>query len=379
LKNTFDHSSFSCEYFPKCSGCTRQIDVRNPEVWKEICSFFEKVAFFKPQLVSKEIIHWRSRAKLAVRGTYSYPLIGLFKKGSHDVTDIKSCPLHVPVMDEAIEEIRKRIKECKLDPYQEKGHLGRLKYLQMTVDPKTLKIQLVLVFNGNRLEENEKAFVKLLYKTGKFHSIWVNLHPEKTNSIFNLEAWELIEGKNDFFRTIKEISFAFHPSCFSQAHISLFEEMIDYVDSLVESKKSIFELYAGVGCIGLCLAHKAKKLTLVESSPYAKSSFEKTMQSVSKDIQEKCFFLNSKVEEVDLQDAEIILVDPPRKGLSKECKEKIFKTDTKQLIYISCGYESFIRDCSEILEKGWKLASAKGFVLFPGTNHVEIIASFQRN
>ena len=376
MKNKFD-DSFSCDYFPICSGCTRQTDVRNPDIWKEICSFFEKTASFKPDLVSKEIIHWRSRAKLAVRGTCSHPLIGLFQQGSHRVIDLKSCPLHYPIMDEALEEIRKGIKECKVDPYQEKGHLGRLKYLQMTVDLQTFKIQLALVFNGNSLEENEKAFVKLLYKSGRFHSIWANYHPEKTNSIFNFEAWELLDGEKDFFQKIKEISFAFHPSCFSQAHIPLFEEMIGYIDSLVESEKSIFELYAGVGCIGLFLAYKAKKVTLVESSPHAKSCFETTVKKLSTAIQEKCFFLSSKVEEVDLQDAEVILVDPPRKGLSKECKDKIFKSNAAQLIYISCGYESFMRDCSEILEKGWKLENAKGFILFPGTNHVEIVANFR--
>lgn len=376
MKNKFD---ISCDYFPKCSGCTRQVDVRNPEVWKEIGSFFGKVASFKPELISKEIIGWRSRAKLAVRGTYNHPLIGLFEQGSHNPVDIRSCPLHYTVMDEALEEIRKAVKEHKVGPYQEKEHLGRLKYLQMTVDPETLKIQLALVFNGNHLEENEKAFVKQLYKTGKFHSIWANYHLEKTNSIFNLLAWDLIEGEKDFFQRIKKISFAFHPSCFSQAHISLFEEMIDYIDSLIESKKSIFELYAGVGCIGLCLAYKAGKVTLVESSPFAKSCFEKTVKNLSEEIQEKCFFLTGKVEEVDLQHAEIILVDPPRKGLSEQCKEKIFKTAATQLVYISCGYESFMRDCCEILEKGWKLERAKGFILFPGTDHVEIVASFQRH
>ena len=153
--------------------------------------------------------------------------------------------------------------------------------------------------------------------------------------------------------------------------------MIGYIDSLVESEKSLFELYAGVGCIGLFLAYKAKKVTLVESSPHAKSCFETTVKKLSTAIQKKCFFLSSKVEEVDLQDAEVVLVDPPRKGLSKECKDKIFKSNAAQLIYISCGYESFMRDCSEILEKGWKLENAKGFILFPGTNHVEIVANFR--
>ncbi len=327
--------------------------------------------------MSKEITHWRSKAKLAVRGTFQNLLIGLFEQGSHAVVDLKNCPLHYPIMDGALFEIRKGIKEHKVDPYVEKGHLGRLKYLQMFTDLKTLKIQLTLVFNGKTLQENERAFVKQLYTSGIFHSIWANYHPEKTNSIFS-SSWQLLEGEEDFFQEIRGICFAFHPSCFAQAHIPLFEEMISYIDSLVAENKSILELYAGVGCIGVSLAYKAKKVTLIESSPYAKDCFEKTIKRLSLEIQQKCSFLSGKVEEIDLEDTDVILVDPPRKGLSKECKEKIFKSEATQLIYISCGYESFMRDCSEILEKGWELKDAKGFLLFPGTNHVEIVASFQK-
>ncbi len=369
--------SFSCPLFPACSGCKNLEGVRIPEVWKEISEFFLEIYPFDLELVSEEIIGWRSRAKLAVMGSFENPQIGLFEEGSHRVIDMKTCPLHYPVMNEALGEIRVGIKDHKVLPYQEKDHLGRLKYIQMVAARKTGKIQLTLVFNSKMLESNEQTFVKQLYKTGRFHSIWINYLPEKTNTILG-KSWELIEGEEDFFQEIKGISFAFHPSCFAQAHLNLFEEMISYIDSLLDPESSILELYAGVGCIGLSLAHKVKKLTLVESSPYAKQCFEKSVANLDLEIQKKCHFFSKKVEDLDSVLAEVVLVDPPRKGLSKDCKEMIFKSDAKQLIYISCGYESFMRDCKEILEKGWKVNHAKGFLLFPATNHVEIVASFEK-
>jgi 23S rRNA (uracil1939-C5)-methyltransferase len=372
-------NSFSCRLFSKCSGCKSQSNVRNPEVWGEICEFLEKHSNLTPKLISKEITGWRSKAKLAVRGTFKNPQIGLFEQGSHKVVDLIACPMHYPEIDEAVQEVRKEVIKYKIEPYEEKSHTGCLRYLQMHVSRETSKIQLVLVFNAVSLKESERAFVKGLYTSGMFHSIWANYLDSKTNSIFG-SAWKLLEGEEDFFQKIRGISFAFHPSCFSQAHLSLFDDLVSYVDSLVPKEKNVLELYSGVGCIGLSLASRAKKVTLVESSPHAESSLKKTLKSLVEEDRVKCCFLSSRVEEMDvsLHDVDVVLVDPPRKGLSVECKKKVFDSSAKQLVYISCGYDSFMRDCIEILEKGWKLEESRGFLLFPGTNHVEIVASFRK-
>ncbi|MBX9922748.1 MAG: methyltransferase [Rhabdochlamydiaceae bacterium] len=362
--------SFSCAVFPRCSGCSFQKDVTSPKIWEKIVEVLGV-----SELICDDLTSWRSRAKLAVRGSVDKPLIGLFEEGSHTVVDLKHCPLHYPVMNEALEKIRRLMKIHKIEPYREKEHVGRLRYLQMVSDRK--QIQLSLVWNGEFLEEKEKAFVKQLYNEGMFHSIWSNYHPKRSNTILG-NLWELEVGKEDFFQEISGISFAFHPSCFAQAHLSLYEKMLEYIDSLIAEGRSLIDLYSGVGCIGLSLAKKAKKVTLVESSPHAKSSFEKSLEKLPESVKKKCLFLSNPVEEVDFSEGDLILVDPPRKGLSKECKKKIFVSQAKQLIYISCGPESFLRDYREILQEGWILQEFKGFLLFPGTDHVEIVASFSR-
>lgn len=366
---------FSCLLFPRCSGCKSLVEVRNPPIWKDVKCFFNSLNY-EIKLVSKEIIGWRSKAKLAVRDSEKGAVIGLFEENSHLVVNIDQCPLHYEKMNLALKKIHDWIKACGIKAYDEKKHAGSLKYIQMVFNPKKSSIQLTLVFNAVTLKEEEKLFVKMLYNEFFFHSIWVNFCIEKTNSIFG-KKWELLEGEEDFFQEIRGISFCFHPSCFSQAHISLFEEMIAYIDDLVSKNATILELYAGVGCIGLSLAYKANKVILVESSPLAKNSFEK---SIPNELKEKCFFFSGTVESLDLpwQEAEVIIVDPPRKGLSKDCKNKIFQSNASQLVYVSCGYLSFIRDAKEIIESGWVLEHARGFLLFPGTNHVELVASFRK-
>lgn len=376
--NLLQKNSFSCPLFSVCSGCKHKEEVRTPPVWEEICGFFQKIApFLSLELISGEIIEYRSKVKLAVRGTENNPKIGLFKEGTHEVVDLEECPLHYPLMNEALKDLRVKMKSFFIKPYEEKTHLGRLRYLQMFIDRKTLKIQLVLVWNGKSLEKEETLFVNQLYNSGFYHSIWANFSEKKTNSILG-DEWKLLEGNEEFIQEIGNIPFHFHPSCFSQAHLSLFEQMISYVESLVSENKTLLELYSGVGCFGLSLAHKAKQVTLIESSPHAKSSFEKTLKTQPLDIQKKCYFLSGFAEEMSWNQAEVILVDPPRKGLSKAGKERIHQSEASELIYVSCGFDSLMRDTEEILARGWKIDQIKGFLLFPGTNHVELIVRFFR-
>ncbi len=366
---------FSCSIFPRCPGCKFQKNIIDPPVIHRATSFFGRDI----PLISREITGWRSKAKLAVRGSSLHPQIGLFEENSHTVVEMKECPLHYPVMNEALDLIYKKMIHHGIEPYREDNNTGRLRYLQMVVDRKTLKLQLSLVFNAKSLTEQETLFVKQLYKEGGFwHSIWGNFQFGCTNTILS-SRWELFCGEEDFWQEIKGISFNFHPSSFSQAHLSVFEEMLNVIELYIPSRSNLLELYAGVGCISLSAGLKASKLLLVESSPLSKACFLKTLSSLPKEVSQKCEFLLASVEEtVFPSDVDTIIVDPPRKGLSQRCKEKIFTSNAKQLIYVSCGPDSLFRDCKEIVERGWFVDDVKGFLFFPGLDHVELLVNFKK-
>lgn len=380
LRTAFSTDNISCFLFSECSGCQLQKNVRLPPIWKELEKFFVEKGIF-PELVSKEIIHYRSKVKLAVRGSFLDPKIGLFKEGTHEVVDIPSCPLHYPVMDKACALIKQKITEYKIAPYEEKRAQGRLRYIQMVVNQETNKVQLSLVFNSNSLMKNELDFIEDIYSNNPiWHSIWVNFLQGSTNTILG-NKWELLCGEEDFWQKLLGIEFCFHSSCFSQAHLSVFEEMLQYLAFLVPEKKNILELYAGVGCIGLYLAQKSSKVVFIESSPKAEECFKKTLSKLPDEVSSKCTFFSSSVEDIDFlnQEIDLLIVDPPRKGLSKKCKEKIDMLQPKEFIYVSCGPSSFMRDCEELLKKGWILDQARGFLLFPGTDHAEIVAKFVKS
>lgn len=347
----------NCSHFSKCSGC-ELVDYLNPPIWIEALAFFREHNI-EPSFIHDGFSQTRLKAKLAVR---QGPEIGLFKKNTHDVISIPNCLVHHPSINRAVAIIKKEIVEQNVIPYREKPPSGVLRYVQMFVERATGKIQLTLVANNGDLE----PFCKALLKHDLWHSIWINGQPDPTNRIFG-DSWKLIHGEPFLWQTLNALPIPFHPGAFSQTHLPLFEKMLQKIETWVNPGEKVLELYAGVGAIGLSVRHKTKELTLVENNPFAHLSFQQMKTGVS--------YLCIDAKEADLSGYDLIIVDPPRKGLDPQI---IPKLDSSRLIYVSCGFESFKRDCKQLISEGWKIKEASGYLLFPGTNHVETLALFEK-
>jgi len=206
-----------------------------------------------------------------------------------------------------------------------------------------------------------------LLKHDLWHSIWLNIHPIASNRILG-NFWQLVHGEPFLRQTINHTPIAFHPGAFSQTHLPLFEKMVQKIEQWVQPNDCILELYAGVGAIGLSICHKAKHITLIENNPLAHLSYQQTPKS---NISYQCI----DAAAADFSHTDLIIVDPPRKGLEAAILKQL---DASRLIYVSCGFESFKRDAEQLISLGWRLHEASGYLLFPGTNHVETLALFER-
>jgi tRNA/tmRNA/rRNA uracil-C5-methylase (TrmA/RlmC/RlmD family) len=144
--------------------------------------------------------------------------------------------------------------------------------------------------------------------------------------------------------------------------------MLLQIDRWTPPRSRILELYAGVGAIGLTLAPQATHITLVENNPFAHLSYQQTPQA---NITYHCI----DARHAPLSGHDLIIVDPPRKGLDPTLLKTL---SAPSLIYISCGFASFKRDCEQLLAQGWQLQEASGYLLFPGTNHIETLALFNK-
>ena len=354
-------STISCDYFPTCPGCQFQENVTLPPIAQELQTFFSFPIFHK------EIIHWRTRAKLAVRGDAQ---IGLFKRGTHDVIDIATCPLHHPAITHAIPLLKQALKKHSISSYNEQTQQGLLRYVQLVVERATGLVQLVLVVKDN---QDLQPLIETLSKQNIWHSLWINVHPLPVNRIFG-DTWRLAWGAQDLFETLGGHRICFHPACFGQAHLSLFEDLLRSVQEKILPNQRVVEFYAGVGVIGLAVASRAKTVTCVEMNPFAKESFEKSHPPKNVHFKE-----SSTEKALELLDAaDVVIVDPPRKGLDSAFLNALSASSAQQLIYVSCGPYSFKRDHAILVEAGWKMAHLEGYLLFPGTDHIELLGVFER-
>ncbi len=125
----FLNASFPiCSHFAECAGCSEHFSFDPPTIWKEVLSFFHPS--IKPLLHTSSPMYWRHRAKMAVRGSQAFPLVGLFKHASHDVLPIPKCLVHHPHLNQAFNRIYTWMQKHALIPYEEKKHRGELRYLQ---------------------------------------------------------------------------------------------------------------------------------------------------------------------------------------------------------------------------------------------------------
>jgi tRNA/tmRNA/rRNA uracil-C5-methylase (TrmA/RlmC/RlmD family) len=326
------------------------------------------------------LVGWRTRSKLAVRGTVSTPQIGLIKRGTHEVIGIPDCPLHHPYLNRACASAREQMIASKIEPYHELKRSGVLRYLQFAVERKNRKIQLAVVINRQGRDPQIDKFVKQLYSTGQFLGIWVNLQPEATNRIFG-ESWYLAEGEPYLTEKLGGIEISLHPACFAQAHLELFEQILSSIRSSILPGQRVVEFYAGVGVIGLNCAEKSRHVVCSEINPYAERCFQLSKLKLPLAVQEKIEFREGDAGAMChlADEADVVIVDPPRKGLDPKLLKKLCEAPhLKQLVYLSCGFFSFKQECERLMEHGWRIEKAEGYLLFPGSDHVETLCVLKK-
>ncbi|XP_024031311.1 uncharacterized protein LOC21400601 [Morus notabilis] len=441
-----------CPHFQSCSGCTHEFDLHRPAILDEASEFFQNLGVSDFTFDSCKLWGWRCRAKLAVRGSSENPLIGLYQEGTHNAVDIPNCKAHHPNINAAVELLKQGFKELSIEPYDEDEGTGDLRYVQMAVTTYDTsipaskrymngKVQVSLVWNSrNENSPNSDkllALANFLWKKGGrrnnvhlIHSIWANFQTSTNNIIFG-NRWRHLLGERDFWEHVGGIDISLAPSSFGQANTRAFDALLQKLQKYVPYGSSVTDLYAGAGVIGLSLAatRKCRSVRCVEINKESKLSFVKTVDRLPSSIDSSISWHHADTSKEPLswvRGSDVVVVDPPRKGLdpsllealcnissikhkaessfespsskvkdekrpwilrAREASVQIGNKTTSEdseslpqtLIYISCGWETFKEDCRSLLSnKVWCLEKAHGYNFFPGTQSIEVLAVFKR-
>ena len=269
------------------------------------------------------------------------------------------------------------MKEYKIEPYDEAEHRGLVRHALIRKGFATGQLMVCLVINGKKLPRAEVLTERLLAVPG-MTSISYSVNEERTNVILGREVTHLC-GPGYITDRIGEVSYRISPLSFYQVNPvqtrKLYETALEFAG--LEGGETVWDLYCGIGTISLFLAQKAKKVCGVEIVPQA---IQDARENARLNGMENVEFFVGKAEEVlpeqyerNHMRADVIVVDPPRKGCDERCLETIVKMQPRRLVYVSCDSATLGRDVKYLREHGFELTRARGCYMFAWTVHCETV------
>lgn len=376
-----------CPIAAKCGGCQLQhIDYAKQLEFKEnkVRSCLMRIGGFsdiymEPICGMEEPYYYRNKSQFPVgRAKDGRILIGFYAGRTHSIIDTEHCYIGAEVNDKIISFIRSFIERYKIEPYDENEHKGLLRHIVTRVGYSTGEIMVCLVINGKKIPHKEEL-VEGLLKIEGMKSICLNVNMEKTNVILGKEIIPLW-GEPYITDRIGSVSYRVSPLSFYQVNPvqtkKLYDIALEYAD--LHGDETVWDLYCGIGTISLYMAKKARKVYGVEIVPEAIEDARANAKINGIDNAE--FFVGAAEEVLprkykeDNIYADVIVVDPPRKGCEQSLLDTILAMAPKRVVYVSCDPATLARDLKYLCEKDYELVKVRAVDQFGHSVHVESVA-----
>ena len=349
-----------CAIYKRCGGCKLQHASYKAQLdfkWDRVKDCVSKIGKLDPSIVKYPLgmenpWRYRNKVQLPIGLINGEVKIGFFAPRSHDIIDMESCLIQDEIGDKVVKLTREWIEKFNIRPYNVDGEYdekGIVRHIMIRRGFTTNEVMVVLVTNGEKLPHKEE-FVDLMVKN--------------------------IPGISDY---IGDFRFNISPLSFFQVNPTqtevLYGKALEYAN--LTGNEEVFDAYCGTGTITLFLSQKAKKVYGVEIIPQAIDNA--WINAKENKVENVEFFVGeSEVVIPDLINkgvkADVVVVDPPRKGCDKKLLDAITNINAKKIVYVSCDPSTLGRDLQVLEENGYKTLEVQPVDMFPNTSHVENVA-----
>jgi len=375
-------AGLTCPHRPPCPGCPR---FGEPGIAPGARASLDRVAnahgLPAVEVISGSMVAFRHRSRMAIRGRVGSPKLGLFELGSHRVVHIPGCRVHHPLINRVAGVVRRALVDARVTSYSDKAHLGLARHLQVVVERRTQTAQVVIVANSPAPDALAGCFELIRERLGpELHSLWFNANSDRTNTILGSE-FHLWCGKSSVSERFGGPAIHYPPGAFGQNNLEIADRIIGHVRSQIPPGARVAEFYAGVGAIGLSVLDRVREIRLNELSP-------QSLHGLGLGIAELGPIDRARISVVPggagragsaAVGVDVIIADPPRKGLDSGLIEHLVDQPPERFIYVSCSLASFIGDVARLCGRGTlRLTGLAAFNLMPFTEHVETVACFER-
>lgn len=385
-----------CPIHRQCGGCQIQaLDYKKQLEFKQkkVLGNLQRIGGFaeppmEPVVGMEDPYHYRNKAQFPIGKDKDGRIIAGFYAGrTHQIIPNRDCALGVPVNKEILDIIIGIMEEKGIEPYDEQTRKGLVRHVLIRYGFHTKEIMVCIVVNGEKLSYAD-VFVKELCKLKGMTSISINVNQQNTNVIMGQEV-KVLWGQPWITDRIGDISYRISPLSFYQVNPvqteKLYRLALEYAD--LKGTETVWDLYCGIGTISLFLARQAKKVYGVEIVPQA---IRDARENARINKIENVEFFTGKAEEI-LPDfykkeekagrsprADVIVVDPPRKGCDQELLDTILKMQPERIVYVSCDSATLARDLKILCQGEYELKRVRPVDQFCHTSHVETVCCLHR-
>ena len=305
-------------------------------------------------------------------------LAGYYKPKTHEIVNIKYCPIQPSVCDKIIEFIREKAFDFAIKGYVEKNHSGDLRHVVLRVSSDSEKILVTLVVNATQSFKALRDFAKcILDEFDCIAGVCVNFNPQNTNVIMG-EKTECLCGKDYVIERILGKTFKIGPTTFFQVNPKSAENIFKYVKDYIShnfTSPTVLDAYSGVSAFGITVSDIAKQVVCVEENKEAcelahEIARENKVKNIEINNMDAGKFFAQEERKFD-----VVILDPPRSGCTEQSLENVLKISNGKIIYVSCNPATLARDLKYLIEKGCKISEPiQPFDMFPQTYHIENVA-----
>ncbi len=379
-----------CPHFPRCIGCPF-INLPYPEQLSRkrevVCRAFGNYSFLSgveipPVVPSPERLGYRARVKLVVRRNRGEVAAGLYVPQSHRVIDISSCPVHPRPVNQAVQYLKKKVLELGIMPYDERDDSGDLRYLDLRYSFARKEVSVTLVTRHASLPQGSLLAKTLRQRFSFVTGVIQNINEERGNVIWG-NRYRTLGGRDTVLERIGDLKLVFPPGVFSQANPFTAQKVYEHVGASARLRgiETVIDLYCGVGPISLYLGPSARQVWAVDES---ESAINTAKQNGRRNGRGNCRFVADDVTKIlaqwkgSLPGIDVIVLNPPRKGVQAPAMTELLQIGAPQMIYVSCAPTSLARDLSVLMEHGYRITSVQPFDMFPQTEEVETVVQLER-
>lgn len=386
LEKSPDRVEAPCVYFSQCGGCQLQhLSYEGQLKWKQnmVANVMKRLgkidAPVLPVKGMEEPWHYRNKSQIPfAQNEESQIVAGFYKTKSHSIVDMERCLIQTGEADVVMADLKRELEILGVRPYDEKSHQGMLRHVVVRKGRATGEVMVVLVTKSKKFPQASAAIEKIRALIPNVTSIVQNVNGEKTNVIFGNDTFTLW-GKDTIEDTIGNVRFEISARSFYQVNPVqtevLYKQALDYAQ--LTGNERVIDAYCGIGSISLFLAQKAGHVMGVE---IVEQAIEDAKHNAALNGFTNTYFEAGPAEEViprwykEGKEADVLVVDPPRKGCDEALLNTIIEQKPKRVVYVSCNPATLARDLRILEDGGYKTKEVQPVDMFPHTTHCEAVA-----